>query len=232
MTAPGVATAIPHVGVVIPARDESDRIRRCLDSVFRASAQASSTVMVIVVADGCLDDTAQRAREAGAEVVEIDASNVGTARAVGAAVAVRRGATWLANTDADSVVPENWLSSQLALAAEGADVVVGTVRPDFDELAPEQVAAWKVTHENRQALGHVHGANLGIRTASYLASGGYRPLPEHEDTDLVHRLERYNVVSTDGAEVITSGRLVGRTPGGYARYLRENLTRLDAVYGS
>ena len=38
--------------------------------------------------------------------------------------------TWVASTDADSVVPAHWLTSQLAAADAGADLVLGTVRPD------------------------------------------------------------------------------------------------------
>lgn len=215
---------IRRIGVVIPARNEEDRIARCLESVSQAAVLTPIPVSVIVVADGCLDNTARLAARAGAVVMEIDSSNVGTARAVGAAAAIAMGADWLANTDADSVVPADWLTSQLELAAEGADVTVGTVRPDFTELTPAQCAAWIHSHRHGQALGHVHGANLGVRVQHYLRCGGYRPLPEHEDNDLVHRLATVcAVVETPRGQVVTSGRLVGRTGGGYARYLREEL---------
>lgn len=215
----------PRVGVVIPARDEAERIDACLVSVRAAIARAGVDAVVVVVADGCLDDTAARARaHAGVTVLESDGTNVGTARALGCQAALAAGADWLASTDADSIVPTDWLSVQLQLAAEGADVVVGTVRPDFRELTAEQVDAWRRTHGGGQALGHIHGANLGIRAATYRAAGGYRPLPEHEDTDLVERLRAHGaVVPTERGEVTTSGRSVGRTPGGYARYLRDDL---------
>ncbi|MEP6842714.1 MAG: glycosyltransferase [Pseudolysinimonas sp.] len=213
-----------RIGVVIPARNEEDLIERCVRSVARAAGLVDVEVSIIVVADGCSDATARLAAACGATVVEIDASNVGAARAVGAEAAIACGADWLANTDADSVVPSDWLISQLELAADGADTTVGMVRPDFAELTREQQDVWWRTHSRGEALGHVHGANLGIRVASYLEVGGYRPLPEHEDNDLVHRLARsHAVLATTRGEVVTSGRLVGRTPGGYARYLREML---------
>ena len=217
---------IARVGVVIPARDEEVLIGRCLESVREAASRVDVPVTVVVVADGCLDRTAEVARSfPGVVVREIESSNVGTARATGAAEAIARGADWLANTDADSIVPPNWLSEQLALAATGVDVMVGTVRPDFAELSPEQVRAWEATHTPGQPNGHVHGANLGIRASAYLAAGGYRTLPEHEDVDLVARLGAF--VASDRCEVITSARLFGRTPGGYARYLREEMLATD-----
>ena len=211
----------PHIGVVIPARDEEELIGRCLASVLEAARNVTARVDITVVADGCLDRTVAVARSfRGVRVLELDSSNVGAARAAGAAIALTQGAGWLANTDADSVVPPNWLDHQLELSEEW-DVVIGTVRPDFEELEPAQREAWLSTHRPGEPNGHVHGANLGVRASSYLLAGGYRPLPEHEDADLVRRLAEFRTIASDRAEVITSARRYGRTPGGYARYLRE-----------
>ncbi len=214
------------VAVVIPARDEAELIGRCLRSVLMARRLGAPDAAVIVVADGCLDNTVQIARSFNNIVVlEIESSNVGAARAAGAAFALDRGADWLANTDADSVVPPNWLHVQRQLAAAGRDLIIGTVRPDFRDLDLAQRAAWEHTHERGRPNGHVHGANLGVRSNLYRTVGGYRALPEHEDNDLVDRLMRAGAVleATDANEVVTSGRKVGRTPGGYARFLRDDL---------
>lgn len=220
---------IRRIAVVIPARDEADRIDACLHSVRVAAARVASTVEVdvVVVADGCVDDTAARARShAGVVVIELEGGGVGAARAAGVTAALGAGADWIANTDADSTVPGDWLAVQLEFGEAGVDALVGTVRPDFSELTPEQRAVWEETHRDGRSIGHVHGANLGIRASAYLAAGGFTDAVEHEDTALVDRLERVGrVVATGRAEVVTSGRPVGRTPGGYARYLREDLLR-------
>jgi GT2 family glycosyltransferase len=221
-----------RIGVVIPARDEAERIDACLDAVTRAAGWVGVPVQIVVVADGCLDDTAARARRhPGVEVIETPGSNVGGARAAGARVVLRRGATWLASTDADSVVPADWLTVQLDLARDGADAVLGAVHPHWPDLTPDEVEWWHRTHDDGQALGNIHGANLGVSARAYRRAGGYRPLPEHEDTDLVRRLRATGavVVATARASVETSGRHVGRTPGGYARYLRDDLPRIAAV---
>jgi glycosyltransferase involved in cell wall biosynthesis len=221
-----------RIAVVVPARDEAERIDACLASIALAAAQADIAVTIIVVADGCLDDTAARARRhPGVTVLETEGSNVGGARAAGVALALDRGATWIANTDADSTVPPNWLAAQLALARRGADVIIGTVQPRFAELRPDEIESWRRTHGDGQSLGNIHGANLGMTADAYRRAGGYFPLPEHEDTDLVRRLRQTGaaVIASDLARVETSGRHVGRTPGGYARYLREDLPRLAAV---
>lgn len=220
--------AISHIAVLIPARDEEDRIERCLESVVAAKRAAPVPVSITVVADSCLDSTAARARRfPGVDVVEIDSANVGIARQVAAEWALASlpqppEAVWLANTDADSMVPANWLTVQAELAAAGYDLVIGTVRPDPAEYPLERQQEWERTHIRGRPNGHVHGANLGVRAAAFVEVGGFRPIPEHEDVDLVDRFAGHPRVASDDAEVITSARLTGRTPGGYARYLRES----------
>ena len=228
-------TGVHRIAVVIPARDEEPLVGRCLESVLDARRLTEARlpgvrVIVVVVADSCTDATAAVARAVeGVTVVETDAANVGLARSIGVetAVALAGGADglWIANTDADSVVPRRWLLEQVRLARLGTDIVVGTVRPEFADLSPEQVRAWRATHPRGRANGHVHGANLGLRATAYLAAGGFPHLAEHEDVELVERCLLAGATSTATArcEVVTSGRQYGRTPGGYARHLRTEL---------
>ena len=230
---PATARAVQAVAVVIPARDEEELVGRCLASVEVAAARARARgirVDVILVADDCRDATASVARAAGVEVIEGRDGRVGAARARGVSAALAawegpRDRLWIACTDADSVVPPAWITSQLDLADAGTDVVVGTVRPELDALSPAQVAAWRATRVPGEANGHVHGANLGVRADAYGRAGGFPALAEHEDVDLVARLRLLGVTVTASAagEVLTSGRRDGRTPGGYAGYLHVSL---------
>jgi glycosyltransferase involved in cell wall biosynthesis len=230
---------IRAVAVVIPARDEEALVRRCLASVEVAAGRARALgvrVRVILVADDCRDRTADIARAAAVEVVETAAGRVGAARILGVdlALADRAGADdelWIACTDADSVVPPAWLTGQLELADAGADVVVGTVRPELHDLSAAQVAAWRMTRVPGAANGHVHGANLGVRADAYLRAGGFAAVEEHEDVELVARLRALGVTVAASAagEVLTSGRRDGRTPGGYAGYLHVSLLERAAL---
>lgn len=228
------------VCVVVPVHDEEELLGRCIAGLRHAvhheqSRPGGALVEVVLVLDGCTDASASIARLSPFTVVEVAERRVGAARSTGvetglAALREAHGplpdeALWIASTDADSVVPPHWLSSQLALADRGAGVVVGTVRPDPADLTRRQRAAWQATHVPGRANGHVHGANLGMRADVYAAAGGYPPVDEHEDVALVARAlgTGGRVVASDDAWVLTSGRQQGRTPGGYARYLREDL---------
>ncbi len=227
------APRIRAVTVVIPARDEEELVGRCLASVEVAAARARADgvrVRVILVADDCRDRTAEVARAAGVEVIESAAGRVGAARAQWGDAA-RAGwdgddaEHWIACTDADSAVPPAWITSQLELADGGADVVVGTVRPELDDLSPAQGAAWRATRVPGHANGHGHGANLGVRADAYVAAGGFPAVAEHEDVDLVTRLRGLDarITASAAGEVLTSSRREGRTPGGYAGYLHVSL---------
>ena len=224
------------VAVVVPARDARRRL---------VEERPEARVVVVVVADGCTDDTVRLARAVpGVTVLETSVHNVGLARSAGvewALAELGRGegtgdgpddgpATaadrlWIANTDADSQVPPGWLTSQLDEADSGADVVVGTVRPDFADLSREQVAAWTARHTPGRPNGHVHGANLGVRASRYAEAGGFGDLDLHEDVTLVGRLRAAGaaLLASEAGEVLTSGRRVGRTRGGYAGYLANDL---------
>jgi len=227
-----VSAPVQRVVVVVPVHDEEALLPGCLQALRRARhhllvRRPDVEVEVVVVLDDCRDGSAAVAARFDVGVLEVRERAVGAARAAGinAALASRSdepAATWIACTDGDSVVPDSWLTTQVDLAEGGADVVVGTVRPDPRDLAEHQVAAWQATRVPGQANGHVHGANLGVRADAYLRAGGFAPVDEHEDVLLVERLRREPrvwVVATDLTDVLTSGRTEGRSPGGYAGYL-------------
>jgi glycosyltransferase involved in cell wall biosynthesis len=232
--------------VVVPVRNEEALLPRCLSGLrdaitTLAAAHPEVRTQVVLVLDSCTDASVEIARASGFPVVEIASRNVGYARAYGVAAALSTQSapaqstpppqTWIANTDADSVVPHNWLTHQLELANRGAQLMIGTVRPDIADLDPDRVSAWLATHVPGTANGHTHGANLGIRADAYAQLGGFESAPEHEDVALVERARRagLDIVASDECWVLTSGRTHGRTPGGYARYIRDDLGARPSV---
>jgi hypothetical protein len=128
---------------------------------------------------------------------------------------------WLANTDADCIVPSSWLSDQIEFAVSGIEAVAGIVAVDsFEEHGPEVPARFRDSYSiySDGTHPHIHGANLGVRADRYLDVGGWADLRTAEDHDLWGRLRRSGVrlLSLAQLSVVTSGRRVGRAPSGFA----------------
>ncbi|WP_219726551.1 glycosyltransferase family 2 protein [Arthrobacter sp. AFG20] len=231
---------ISRVEVVMPVHDEEHHLGPAL-AALRASAETllqqrpSAAVGITVVLDRCTDrspEIAARFAESTAglntcvRVLHRRFRNAGASRASGVAAGLLDAdnfeSTWLANTDADSRVPADWLVRQLAFADAGWDVVLGSVEPDSAGMDPELLRSWRLRHPLEERHGNVYGANLGVRASAYRQVGGFPPLRSSEDSALVEQLRRrgFAVMATDRTRVLTSGRTVARAPHGFGAYLR------------
>lgn len=229
-----IETCPRNILVVVPARDEEALLPACLDgleaAIERLSVERPETrVTCVVVLDRCTDSSADIvASRHWAHALVSAFGQVGAARRAGVEHAAALAgvqdarAAWVANTDADSVVPDHWLTRQLELACGGADLVLGTVVPDTLGVDPRVIEAWHARHVLAEDHPYVHGANLGVRLSTYRRAGEFPELPVHEDVRLVDAIRRDGaaVVATATAPVVTSGRFVARTPEGFAGYLR------------
>jgi glycosyltransferase involved in cell wall biosynthesis len=223
-----------HISVLIPARNEEELLPRCLSSILAARSKLprAASCDIVVAVDSSTDRTrsiAETMLRGRGIVVATDAGAVGQARAVAAAAALERERgprtrCWLANTDADCVVPTDWLTKQLWLAEENVHAIAGTI--DVDSFAEHHASVrekFRTTYLIRPdgSHPHVHGANLGVRADAYLQAGGWSDLSTAEDHDLWNRLLQLNCkhISTNQIRVSTSGRRVGRAPHGFAQAL-------------
>lgn len=237
--------------VAVPAHDETDRIANCLESVVVAATAAIADgtlgrVLVAVAAHRCSDDTAERARSAlqklsvtwpsgisGVVRPDENSATVGDVRARLIRHAACRAqitpGDWIFNTDADSVVPADWITATLRQAeANGASAVAGLV----------SVTGWAASARARQQyrkilrMGmtdhghrHVYGANLAVRWDAYQRAGGFATVTHGEDTQLIQQLRKRGeqIITTFTPVVNTSGRVPGRAEHG----LGELLGRLE-----
>jgi hypothetical protein len=223
---------IEQVHVVVPAHDESSLLGRQLVALASTLDHArlhrpGLACSVTVVLDRCTDGSAEVVTHfPEVDAVEIVSGCVGTARRLGVQHARRLrpsdpARTWVACSDADSAVPTRWLHTQLELAAEGSQLVLGTVWPDPLDLEPGRLARWWSRHHLRDGHPYIYGANLGFTLAAYDAAGGFGDLAGDEDLDLAARIKALDVPWTASSRipVLTSGRLGGRVPAGFATYL-------------
>lgn len=226
---------VDRVIVVVPARNEEELLPRCLSALAVAvgnvggvSGQVPPVIDVVVVLDRCTDGTAAIAADwPRFASISTNGGAVGVARRAGVRHLLSSpdrftSTTWIASTDADSAVPPNWLSVQIAFARNSVDLVLGTVVPD-DGLSDGARQRWDAQHRLVEGHTHVHGANLGVRADRYRHAGGFARVDEHEDVRLVSALRDLGVseIRTELIPVLTSGRLTGRTPAGFAGYLRD-----------
>lgn len=229
------AEPIRHMAVVVPCRNEERTLAACIAHVRGAMDRLAETapgcgVTLTVVLDSCTDASALIARAAAdadprIRTLDVGYGSVGRSRRAGVhsalAVVADDEPAWIACTDADTRVPPGWLARFLEFADDGADAVLGTVEPDRAELGPRRHAAWSARHVRTDGHDYVHGANLGVRASSYLAVGGFTHLRTGEDVALVAALRAagLDVRSSGALHAVTSGRLDGRAPGGFAGYL-------------
>jgi hypothetical protein len=229
-----VGDLIKTVIVVVPARLEEQRIADALHSIAAAKADPALTdveVQTVVAVDRNGDRTDEIARGCGATIVVGQFGCPGRARQAGVERARctsqrDRDAVWVATTDADCVVPSDWLASHVARAAAGADAVVGGIRiGDWAEM-PDARHAYEALLRTRRHPDGTHsgmyGANLGVRLSSLDSVGGFPSVPVGEDRAVVAALESagYVIDRTERPSVSTSARRDGRADGGLSSLLR------------
>jgi hypothetical protein len=139
--------------VAIPARDEADRIRRCLSAFAvqhdRVGAPiAAGDFGVLLLVNNSTDGTAQIARELAAsipyplEVLQLkltqNATAGGARRRAMQEARIRIGAAsderFLMTTDADSIVTPSWFADNVAHLTAGADCVAGYIDAEPAEI--------------------------------------------------------------------------------------------------
>ena len=244
MSAEGRPAPAPDVLVAVPARDEEDAIEACLGSVVAALQVAlaggrAARVRVGVAAHRSGDATAERAdhllRASGLEhlvVADERSTTVGEVRtalvraALGTAPPLAPGRTWVLSTDADSVVPTDWVTGLLDVAERtGADLVAGFVALDGWRPGPAAAAAYDeilkagLTEEGHH---HVWAANLAVSAAAFEAAGGFPSVVHGEERVLAGRVAAAGglVVGSLSPVVVTSARMPGRAAHGLGDLLR------------
>ena len=239
---------LSHVGVVIPAHNEEREIDRCVRAATAAvnacrAERPDINFSIWCIADSCTDDTAATVRHLMGEnpdvhLVQASYRSPGPTRDLGirrfidycarTGSACDASTTWIAMTDADTVVPVHWLIDQVAAAESGVHAVVGTVQPRVEEIGELGYRLWRERHDFREGHSHVFGANLGVLLGAYQAVGGFLPLEHSEDVTLVDALEKagFTLLKTDRVRAVTSARTEGRVRHGFSTYisdlLREN----------
>lgn len=204
----------PRVTVIIPVRNEAERLPGCLDALA-IQDMASADVEVLVVDGGSSDATVEVAHTllagrgwARAEVLHSAAgdrsSNLNCGLAAATAPAVVR-------VDARSRIPAHYLRRCVDLLDDRADLAVvggrqravaagaGSVGIGVARALNNRWGMGLARYRSGGSSGETDTVYLGAyRTAQLRAAGGWRTdLPVNEDFDLNRRLARFGAVWFD-----------------------------------
>jgi glucosyl-3-phosphoglycerate synthase len=230
--------------VVVPARNEQDRIVACLEALA-AQTVGRHTFETILVADACRDRTEQVARDTAGRlgltltVLHGPGQGSGPARKLGMDAAGERLRSLgsprglIATTDADSEPATDWIERQLAHLERGSDVIAGAIElaPGTTQLPAAVLDRRRQDAETRMAAitavdagaahHHFAGASLGVNAEVYRQVGGIDASRSLEDEAFAGALALHKIPILRPADVRV--RTAARTDGRAARGLSVDL---------
>jgi len=248
--------AMPAV-VALPAWNEAERIAACLSALGN---QIRVPTGAVLLANNCIDGTEDIARgvtlpfrlDIRSVVLPPREAHAGMARRLAmhhaAELAGLNGI--VLTTDADAIVPPDWVALNLDAVAAGAEVVCGqaVIDPREAEDIPAHLHADDALEchyadlldaiaealcpdpaDPRPRHTEASGASLAVTVGAFNQVGGVPLVPSAEDRALVAALARIDapIRHEPAIRVTVSGRLDGRAPGGMADTMRRRIMQQD-----
>ncbi|TGD83339.1 glycosyltransferase [Hymenobacter wooponensis] len=251
--------------VVVPAKDEAENLLATLAALAAQTTLAGEPLNpaeyeILVLANNCLDETAALAREfarchpaLAVHVLEIELpraeAHIGKARRLLMDEACRRlelannSGSFIASTDADTLVAPTWLAATQAALAQGADAVGGRILMHMAVASAADAARrYQLQDTTYQLLKarletlldpaesdpwprhHQHfGASFALTPAAYRRVGGLPVVPYLEDEALYQALLHHDLRlrHCPQVRVYTSNRQMGRVAVGLSWQLRQ-----------
>ncbi len=187
------------ISVVVPSFNEAVGIGACLESLNRQTIPRSEYEIIVV--DGGSKDATREIAEPLADMVFLQTSKkVGGARNDGA---VRAGGTLLATTDADCIIPENWLEVILDDFGRHPGVVqlYGPVDP-IERTVKNHISLALANNFARlgyytRTLYYTLGCNTAFRRDAFMRAGMYHCIDAGDDLEIARRMKNEGRVMFD-----------------------------------
>lgn len=185
------------ISVIIPARNEAERLPEALEAARRGDPHET-----IVVDGGSADETGEIARAAGAIVLSCQPRRA-TQMNLGARVATGE---YLLFLHADTVLPEGYpahvrkILGSRDTAAGAFEFAIGDAfagRGWIERTANWRARRWQLPYGDQA---------LFLRRETFLEHGGFPDLPIMEDYVFVRRLRQFGRIAIAPAAATTSGR--------------------------
>ena len=175
----------------MPAYNEEEAVAECIERVHQRVLDRP--VEVLIVDDGSVDSTVDRARKSGAQVVELGQNQgLGAAVRTGLEIGVERNAAAVVFCDADGEYPPEELANMVAPILDGeADYVVGSrFLGRIDHMRP-----------HRRFGNHVLTRALQVVARQKISDGqsGYRALSldAARNAEIIHDFNYAQVLTLD-----------------------------------
>lgn len=200
------------ISIIIPAYNEEKTLAATLESLVKQKTEREFEV--IVVNNASTDETKEVAEKfaekLNLKIIDEQIKGRGAARSAGCRAA--KGDIFL-STDADAILPSNWIDAIVAPIRPGVVGVTGTSKiVDCSKFANAffKLAQPALTKFSRSVVGYywLAGFSSSITRAAYEKVGGYNSeLNAFEDGDLGSRVSKIGKIACVwDAPVIFSGR--------------------------
>jgi glycosyltransferase involved in cell wall biosynthesis len=191
------------ISVVVPTYNEEKNIENCLKSLLNQSLPKKEYEIIVV--DGqSKDKTVKIAKKYADKVVQQKSKGVGGARNDG--VDVSKGEI-IATTDADCIIPENWLE-KIKRSFENKKVVLVTGNIKFIDpglyyqlLTKMSAILWWTIYKLNLSI-CCSGVNISFRKNEFCKVGGFKNIPVLDDFELSTRLKRIGDLRYDSKLVV------------------------------
>lgn len=189
----------PKISVVIPTFNEEENITPCLESLCSQTIPRSEYELIVV--DGNSKDKTREYAEELADTVIIQTSKrVGGARNDGVALAK---ADIVATTDADCLIPQEWLELTLKAFEKDEKIVqlYGTVYPLEPGIKFRFYLALANTFSRigyyTHTLYYTLGCNTAFKKEAFEAIKGYKCIDAGDDLEIAQRMRKLGKVKLD-----------------------------------
>ena len=178
------------ISIIIPTYNEEKNIENCLNSLLNQTLPRKEYEIIVV--DGqSKDKTVSIAKKYADKVIQQKSKGVGGARNDGVKLAKY---DLIATTDADCIVPKNWLKDIITtfnnkniIAVCGPD---GPIEKDIKSNIIFFVIRNIILISSYFGIYCLGGTNSAFKKKDFLKIGGYRDLPHSDDVDLGFRLNK------------------------------------------
>ena len=198
------------ISIAIPAYNEEAYIRECLESLSKQTLPRDQYEVIVVIHEGSSDKTTDICKEYPVKIF-LEKPGIGLARWRGFKEAT---GDILAGTDADTLVPPNWL--EIILDNFKDPEVVSLVGPILTKPGATYIQrlAFSIGQNIYFSVGRLFGRawmagmNFAVRRSAYEACGGFdAAIKSAEDTDLTNRIRAFGKTKYDSRlKVYTSTR--------------------------